>query len=209
MKPIKLLVVQFAVLPYCVGLNLILKGVMAPLESFVCALLGYWLYLLVATALICKSDEETRDNLMTLMKRAKRPRVAAVAFIAPLAVVGATATTIFGAATVQLLLLALLVALFNGLFEEVFWRGLSLANARGSLGLVLLSTFLFGTYHFAFLVLNIVYHGGAGALVGGALVMGLLWVLVSRKAGSIRTSILAHQAMNLFAFASLFVQNGF
>jgi len=89
-----------------------------------------------------------------------------VAFVAPAAVFAATAATIFGAATARILLLALVLALFNGFLEEVFWRGLSIANARGSLGLALLSTLLFGTYHFSFLFLNIVYQGRAAAVNG-------------------------------------------
>jgi membrane protease YdiL (CAAX protease family) len=209
MKSFRFLAVQLTVFPYCVGLNLILERVMTPLESFVCALMAYWLYLLVATAIVCKSDEKVRENLAILVKRTTRPLVASMAFVAPIAVFGATVTTIISAATVRILILALLVALFNGFIEEVFWRGLSIANAQGSLVLVLLSTLLFGVYHFSFLVLDIVYQGRAAALVGGALVMGLLWMFVARRAGSIRTSILAHQVVNLLAFTSLFVQNGF
>jgi len=99
------------------------------------------------------------------------------------------------------------IALFNGTFEEIFWRGLVLSKYASSAGFLAVSTCLFGIYHFAFLLLPLKYQGGAPNLVGGAVFMGLIWLIVSRYTKNILYSIFAHILVNCFTFSGLFVDN--
>jgi membrane protease YdiL (CAAX protease family) len=71
-----------------------------------------------------------------------------------------------------------------------------------------ISLILFALFHFSFLVLNFEYQGGVANLVGGALIMGILWYFIAIKTGTIKYGIFAHQLVNAMAFSSLFVLNG-
>lgn len=111
----------------------------------------------------------------------------------------------------KLLLLVLSTAIINGIVEETYWRGLYLQEYRDSTRIGLwLATGLFGGWHVSlYLIEGITYHGGFGALVGGAAVMGLLWSYASRRLGDISATSLAHVLVNIFAFTGLYVDNGF
>jgi membrane protease YdiL (CAAX protease family) len=103
------------------------------------------------------------------------------------------------------------MAVLNGSIEEFYWRGLYLLEYRDNVPIgFFLSTLLFGAWHFSvWSARGIVYKDGIVALIGGAYVMGLLWAWVARSQGNIRAVVFAHVLVNLFAFTSLFVDNGF
>ncbi len=113
--------------------------------------------------------------------------------------------------SVHKLMVVVFIAVVNGIVEEVYWRGLFLKEFSKSIvfGFWIPSIF-FGAWHVSLWFLKgIVYHGGFGALVGGAFIMGLIWSWSSRKLQQIRFGIYAHVLVNIFAFTGLFVDNGF
>ena len=98
-----------------------------------------------------------------------------------------------------------LVALVNGVTEELFWRGGFVVASPGDIRLAYFyPTILFAAWHFALaLVPGVVYHGGVPALVGGAAAMGLGWGWVVWKTRDIRSVTVAHVLTNTFAFSGL------
>jgi hypothetical protein len=181
-----------------------------PLAAFALAMLVYWAYLASVTAVVAIKDPSIAGRLRALLAPSKAPRFGALAFVpilgaffvAFLPIVGELrATTFFAAAA---------VGVVNGALEEVFWRGVTLASVDGRdrWARYVASATLFTIFHFAFLRLGLDYQGGALALVGGAGVMGALWMVVALKTESLRPSIVAHQLVNALAFSSLFTNNG-
>lgn len=111
----------------------------------------------------------------------------------------------------QVLSIALLYALINGTFEEMFWRGVfnKVFNDNIFLAYIYPSVF-FGIWHIALLLAKgMVYQGGFASLVGGSLLMGLLWGWVAYKTRSIKVVTAAHIITNFFAFTGLIFENWF
>lgn len=108
-------------------------------------------------------------------------------------------------------LIVVFIAMISGSLEEIYWRGLYLMEfPKSTIFGFLIPSVLFGMWHISLWFLKgIVYHGGFGALVGGAFIMGILWSWSSRKLRQIRFGIYAHIIVNIFAFTGLFVDNGF
>ncbi len=107
-------------------------------------------------------------------------------------------------------LIIVVISIINGTLEEIYWRGLYLREHKGNRYLILIvSPLLFSLIHISFLTIKgMTYQGGVFALVGGALLMGLLWSYVSFKLNDIRYCIVGHVLVNIFAFTGLFVENG-
>jgi uncharacterized protein len=55
---------------------------------------------------------------------------------------------------------------------------------------------------------DVLFDGGALALLGGAAALGLLWSAIAWRTGSVFYVSLAHSLTNLFAFWVLFDRNG-
>jgi len=92
--------------------------------------------------------------------------------------------------------------------ENFFWRGIVLSKYSDQNYRIVLSTFLFSVFHFAFLLLPLSYHGGFVNLVGGAAFMGFIWVFVSKYTHNISFAKQSHILVNFFAFIGLFIDNG-
>ena len=112
--------------------------------------------------------------------------------------------------TIGIIVLVLVNAIFNGIIEEFFWRGLYLLEFKQNIWIGLwLSTFLFGAWHVALYSIQDISYGGFSALVVGSALMGLLWGFCSRKLDNISFPIIAHIMVNVFAFTGLYIENGF
>lgn len=107
--------------------------------------------------------------------------------------------------------LALLIAAINGPLEEMAWRGGFLGTFRDKPRLGFwLGWALFTAWHIPLaLSHDIVFDGGALALVGGASALGLFWAWIAWRTGSVFYVSLAHMLTNVFAFWVLFARNGF
>lgn len=111
---------------------------------------------------------------------------------------------------VSILLAILAIALMNGLTEELFWRGVFITHFPSNIRLGLfLPLLVFTAWHVALLLIpGVHYQGGAPALLGGALYMGLSWGWVVWRTGDIRSVSIAHVLANTFAFSGLVLDNG-
>lgn len=111
----------------------------------------------------------------------------------------------------QVLFMALLFALINGFFEEMFWRGVfNKVFGNNILLAFIYPSIFFGIWHIALIFAKgIVYQGGFASLIGGALCMGLLWGWIAYKTKSIKAVTAAHIITNFFAFTGLIYDNWF
>ncbi len=98
-------------------------------------------------------------------------------------------------------------AVLNGTLEELFWRGTVLQDGatRSDQAIQL---FLFTGWHIALLfAADVAITGGATALLGGALLGGILWTASKVQTGTVGFGVLAHIGLNLFAFTELAANN--
>ncbi len=183
-----------------------------PRFGFLIGLGLYWGYTLIVTGWLSRGSEGYLRELFKLGAWT-RPRILcySLCFIPTFGVFFIAFVPTVASITQQILLLAVVTAAINGFVEELYWRGLYLREFRDDARIGLwLATGLFGAWHISlFLIDGITYHGGFGALVGGATVMGLLWSYASRRTGNIVANSLAHVLVNLFAFTGLYINNGF
>jgi len=108
-------------------------------------------------------------------------------------------------------LIAAIFALINGTIEEMFWRGIFNKVFKENLYLAFLyPSLFFGIWHVAlYNAKGISYQGGFASLVGGSLIMGLLWGWIAYKTKSIKVVTIAHIITNFLAFTGLIYQNWF
>lgn len=98
--------------------------------------------------------------------------------------------------------IAFVIALCNGCFEELYWRGLFMKHFPDKvLWAYLYPTIFFGLNHIGFGWLKgIEYPGGFWVMLGGSTVLGFLWGWVSWKSKSILFTTIAHVLTNFFGF---------
>lgn len=113
------------------------------------------------------------------------------------------------AAGLQVLVVALVFALINGIFEEMFWRGaFNKVFSNNIIFAYIYPSIFFGIWHIAlYFAKGMVYQGGFFSLVGGSFFMGLLWGWAAYKTGSIKFVTAAHILTNFFAFTGLISEN--
>lgn len=177
-------------------------------------LLGFVIYWIYCIFFIILFGRKKKEYLKGILKSPSSPKDKCFNFLAFLPVIGVFVISFLpnirsiGFVTFVLVVVS---AFMNGIIEEIYWRGLYLMEYKDNVWIGLIgSTLIFALWHVSLLRSEgIKFHGGAMALVGGALIMGLLWAFVSRKVNSIRYCILAHICVNFFAFTGLYVTNGF
>lgn len=101
--------------------------------------------------------------------------------------------------------IAIPMAVWNGLLEEVLWRGTYLAVFRENrfMGIVF-PAIMFGAWHLGpFLVERAWDPALAATLAGGGALLGLCWNWLSYRAGSIRPAVLSHIMANIALFLSI------
>ena len=100
---------------------------------------------------------------------------------------------------------AIPMAIWNGLLEELLWRGtyLTLFRENRSMGIVFPAV-TFGAWHLGpFLAEQAWDPGVAAVLVGGGALLGLCWNWLSYRSGSIRPAVLSHIAANVAMFLAI------
>ncbi|HZG51339.1 MAG TPA: CPBP family intramembrane glutamic endopeptidase [Pyrinomonadaceae bacterium] len=180
-------------------------------SGFFIGCIFYWIYVSLFVLLLNKDDFLYVGKTVSSNAGCRYPRQFKTAAFLPAA--GAFLVALFPNIknlTLKTGLIILVVSIVNGTVEEIYWRGLYLRRYKENLYAVLIvSPVLFALMHFSFLAIKgMTYEGGAFALVGGALLMGLLWSYVSFKLNTIRHCIAGHIVVNICAFTGLFVENG-
>ncbi|MGB5824758.1 MAG: CPBP family intramembrane glutamic endopeptidase [Proteocatella sp.] len=174
----------------------------------------YWILFCIPVSLYsCNSFSELKAIYYqkSNIKTAKRNIWNIIAFTPCLATLFVVFKEFAPIAGLQVLALALLYALINGTFEEMFWRGVfnKVFNNNIFLAYIYPSVF-FGIWHIAlYFAKGIEYQGGFVALVWGSFFMGLLWGWVAYKTKSIKVVTVAHIITNFFAFTGLIYENWF
>lgn len=109
----------------------------------------------------------------------------------------------------SLMILTISTGVINGTCEELFWRGLTLTTENKYKSLVIAASLIgFGFWHFTLARIDgLKYQGGIGALIGGAIFMGILWQFVTTKTKNILYSTVAHILVNIFAFSAMILAN--
>jgi membrane protease YdiL (CAAX protease family) len=199
-------------LPFTLAAFQLTTRLLGPRPGYLAGLVLYWAYALAAAAWLGRGRE---GYLRELLKPGAltRPRVfwSASCFIPACAVFFIAFLPNVASLDARLLLLVAATAAANGIVEELYWRGLYLREfADNALIGLWIATALFGGWHVSlYLVEGISFHGGFGALVGGATAMGLLWSYASRRLGNVAAATLAHVLVNAFTFTQLYIENGF
>lgn len=207
-----LLVSSLILLPFTFILLQITTFTLGPKWGYVTGFIGYWIYCLLTAALMAGSDWNYFRAMWDQHREVKYEKwIGFAAFIPVLGVFFVSFLPNASKLTISTGALLIFMAVLNGSIEEFYWRGLYLLEYRDNVPIgFFLSTLLFGAWHFSvWSARGIVYKDGIVALIGGAYVMGLLWAWVARSQGNIRAVVFAHVLVNLFAFTSLFVDNGF
>jgi membrane protease YdiL (CAAX protease family) len=202
-----LLLLQVVISSLCFPIFMLFGKIFAPLPSFVFSFLSYWILITVGTLIMVLFDEETGRQLRGYLLSAKYKPLLLLNFVPVLGVLFVVFIPNLAEFNITLISAVLVIAIFNGILEEVFWRGFVLSRYASSNVLMAVSTLIFGLFHFAFLFLPLTYQGGAINLVGGAAFMGALWLVVSKFTRNITFTIIAHILVNFFAFSGLFLDN--
>lgn len=206
-KKYYVMIVQVIIIALCFPIFALFGKSADPLYSFVFSFLAYWILIAVGTLLIVLFDEAVAKRLKGYVISANKRILLLINFIPAVAVFCIVFIPNTADINLKLFSAVAVIALFNGTFEELFWRGIALSKYSSSTMSLLLSTMLFTVFHFAFLLLPLHYHGGVINLVGGAAFMGVIWMSVSKITKNISFSIGAHILVNCFAFTGLFIDN--
>ena len=207
LKKYLLITLQIITVGICFLLFYFIGKLFSPLNSFILSFLSYWIILVVISIVYILNDESVNKHLKTLFLTFKRKPLVLINFIPVLTVFIVAFKPIIPNVHIKVFSFVLLISIFNGFIEEIYWRGLVLSKYTESNILIIIPTILFSIFHFAFLLLPLNYHGGAINLVGGAAFMGFIWLFISKYTKNILFSIIAHILVNFFAFSGLFISN--
>ena len=107
-----------------------------------------------------------------------------------------------------ILAIAVICALINGPLEELAWRRTFRVNSDGLLYFELLGLFLFTLWHVPLYFANDVsFDHGASGLIGGAFILGAVWLFITRFSNSVGWSMVSHALVNTAGFIPLFALN--
>lgn len=180
--------------------------------GYVTGLAGYWFYCLIAVWLVSGGKMNYFKEMWNRQQSGNYVKwISLAAFLPALGLFFVSFLPNAAQLTFATGILLVLVVLLNGSIEELYWRGLYLLEYTDNffLGFILPWLF-FGAWHISlWFARGVVYKDGFLALVGGAYMLGLIWTWVARSNGNLRVVIPSHILVNLFAFTSLFVDNGF
>jgi len=195
-------------------LMLFLTDTIGKTAGYIVGFCIYWLVFCLPFSLYsCNGFSELKEiySLKSNIKKAKRNLLYLIAFIPCIATFFVVFKSIASTAGFMVLVIALIYALINGTFEEMFWRGVFNKVFNNNMALAYIyPTIFFGFWHIAlYFAKGIVYQGGFASLVGGSFFMGLLWGWVAYRTKSIKVVTIAHIFTNFFAFTGLIFENWF
>jgi membrane protease YdiL (CAAX protease family) len=180
--------------------------------GYVTGLAGYWVYCLFIAWLVSRGNVNYFKEVWNRQYQGNYLKwISLAAYIPVLGLFFVSFLPNAAQLTLSTGILLVLVVLFNGSIEELYWRGLYLLEYPNNvLNGFILPWLFFGAWHISlWFARGVLYKDGFLALVGGAYMLGLLWTWVARSNGNLRAVIPSHILVNLFAFTALFVDNGF
>ena len=207
-----LLISSIILLPFTFSVFQVSSSLLSPQWGYLSGFIFYWVYALAFILYITGLNRAKWKSMLGGSKNHPRAFILqALAFVPVVGVFFISFLPNINQLSLSAAILLVVMAIVNGLIEEVYWRGLYLLEYKNDWRIGLLAaTLLFAVWHISlWFSKGMLYQGGFGALVGGALIMGLLWAWVTRSVGNIRACVAAHILVNLFAFTALLVQNGF
>lgn len=137
--------------------------------AFVLAMFSYWIYMAGSLGIILWRDRELAHRLRSLFESSHSKSWSALAFAPVLGVFIISFLPTASLLKAPILFAAVLLAVFNGALEEIFWRGVLLASLHNKTSIATrigVGLGCFTAFHFAFLHLGVEYQGGAPHLVG-------------------------------------------
>lgn len=192
-----------------------LSGVMMAAVPFVTNALGplfgylgvfalYWICFCIPVAIFFGEGEaRVRFSLS-----ANPVWIPAVAVALPVGVFLGADTLGWIGVEISMVTLAVGCALINGPLEELAWRRTFRANSGGRLSFELAGLFLFTLWHVPlYFSKGVSFDHGATGLIGGALMLGAIWTVLTRKSNSIGWPIVSHTLVNIAGFIPLFALN--
>lgn len=206
-----LFVFQFLSIPFGLAVFYLFQSHFNRFDSFAFSMMAYWSFIAAAIFVVIRRDPDLGNAIIALLGPSTSIVLSLLSFVPVFGVFFVALLPVLSSIKPFMLFAALSIGFLNGIFEEVFWRGLTIASLKQTPRKLVgasVSIVFFALFHCSFLMLNLEYQGGAANLVGGAFIMGILWYYVAQRTGSIQYGILAHQAVNTFAFTSLFIFNG-
>lgn len=148
------------------------------------------------------------ETRVSLRLSAKPVWIPAVAAALPIGVFVSADTFSSVGAEISIVMLAVGCALINGPLEEMAWRRTFRANSGGRVSFELAGLFLFTLWHVPlYFSKGVSFDHGAVGLIGGALMLGLVWMVMTRTSNAIGWPIVSHTLVNIAGFVPLFVMN--
>ena len=188
LAPIVLIIVMYAVFR-------LLAGSYGNTIAWYGGLFVYWLLFGAAFPLLAVG---AREIVQLVRPRGMTP---AVLMLAALPIIIATVgRLVFGMEyekpSTLIAIFLVITAIGNGVFEEIFWRGLFLNQFRGSVWFGMLwPSFMFGMWHYD--PGSISHPDGVVPLMVGSVFFGLLLSYMARRSGTIFWGILSHTLAGL------------
>ena len=206
-----LLLSSVLVMPVMSLVFISLTRVFGPKTGYFTGFVVYWIYCIIFFILLMKNRAGQISGIFRIhLKTRKNILVSILAFLPVFGVFYIQFLPVISSITTAVFILVLVNAILNGIIEEMYWRGLYLVEYKSNVYIGLwLSVFLFGAWHISMYLIEDIYFGGFGPLVGGSLLMGLLWSFCSRFLNSIIMPTIAHILVNFFAFTGLYIENAF
>lgn len=164
----------------------------------------YWIFFCIPIAVIYgKGDKHVGYNLSIVPYW-----VPAIALGLPICVFFSAGTPAGIGGNAHLLALSIGVALLNGTLEELAWRRTFRANSGGRISFELLGLFFFTLWHVPlYFSKGVTFDHGAFGLIGGAMMLGAVWMVITRKSNSVGWPVVSHILVNIAAFTPMFIAN--
>ncbi|WP_421724441.1 type II CAAX prenyl endopeptidase Rce1 family protein [Bauldia sp.] len=179
-------------------------SVFSPLVGYVGVLIIYWVCFCIPVAAIFGRGPKR----ISVGLRATKPWIPVAALALPVVVFFAAGPMRWIGSEPAILALAVTCALINGPLEELAWRRSFRANSDDSLPYEVLGLGLFTLWHVPLFFSNgVSFDHGAVGLIGGALLMGAVWTVMTRAGNSVGWPMVSHALVNTAAFLPFFAMN--
>lgn len=177
---------------------------MRPMSGFLSVFLAYWVCFCLPVALYFG-----RGPIPMRLGFARVPVwVPVLAIALPVMVFFGAKTSIWLGSEAALLAIAVGCALINGPLEELAWRRPFRANSDGKLSFELFGLFLFSLWHVPlYLSHGVTFDHDAIGLIGGAVILGFVWMMMTRASNALGWPMLSHACVNCAGFVGLFAGN--
>lgn len=182
----------------------VLTGALPELIGYLSVFAVYWVCFCIPVAIIYGKGKTP----VGLDLNVSPYWVPVIAIVLPIAVfIGADALAGFEASA-MLIALSIGAAFINGPLEELAWRRTFRANSEGRVSFEVIGLFFFTLWHVPlYFSKGVSFDHGALGLIGGALMLGAVWMVLARASNSIGWPIVSHTLVNVAGFIPMFAAN--